>query len=328
MYVSALLVLLLWCIPQQGLCKILDVEFEHSVGLDRLGKDFLFEEEPDQTRYKLLASLWEENRPGATKRQCTVNIPKIMHQIWLSDKPIPKKYGFNQESWIDKHPKWIYKLWTQNELQALSPQVRAFIAAAPTLQEQEELLKIYLLETFGGLVVDLAFQNRHCFDEICDRYDFVAFLEPPLPKAQFARKLHISTALIGSCPSHPTIRAWKALVQIEQKKIQNEQMRNYRLLGQAIDDTIVSKEYRNLIFPPSYGFPLNPRWAKDIAHRQRKAKKEGVSQFLKTLLNWRDDKPLFSEVQPESIAVHVSGGAWVSIKSNKLSKKDCDSTSP
>ena len=37
-----------------------------------------------------------------------VTIPKIIHQLWLGDKPAPMKW---MNTWKEKHPGWEYKLW-------------------------------------------------------------------------------------------------------------------------------------------------------------------------------------------------------------------------
>lgn len=39
------------------------------------------------------------------------NIPKIIHQLWVGDKPRPEKW---MKTWKEKHPEWEYKLWDNN----------------------------------------------------------------------------------------------------------------------------------------------------------------------------------------------------------------------
>lgn len=42
-------------------------------------------------------------------------IPKIIHQLWIGDKPAPKKW---MQTWKEKNPSWEYKLWTEKEISA------------------------------------------------------------------------------------------------------------------------------------------------------------------------------------------------------------------
>ena len=40
-------------------------------------------------------------------------IPKIIHQLWISDNPAPEKW---MQTWRDKNPGWLYRLWTDKDL--------------------------------------------------------------------------------------------------------------------------------------------------------------------------------------------------------------------
>lgn len=42
-----------------------------------------------------------------------VTIPKIIHQLWIGDKPAPHKW---LNTWKEKHPGWEYKLWTNEDV--------------------------------------------------------------------------------------------------------------------------------------------------------------------------------------------------------------------
>lgn len=42
-------------------------------------------------------------------------IPKQIHQLWIGDKPAPTKW---MQTWKDKNPGWLYRLWTEKEMLA------------------------------------------------------------------------------------------------------------------------------------------------------------------------------------------------------------------
>jgi len=61
--------------------------------------------------------------------------PKIIHQICL-DGPLPKKYHHLQESFLEKHPDWHYKLWTDKDIQELILHNKDAYDAATTNKEK------------------------------------------------------------------------------------------------------------------------------------------------------------------------------------------------
>jgi mannosyltransferase OCH1-like enzyme len=42
-----------------------------------------------------------------------MHIPKIIHQLWIGNKPPPIKF---MNSWKEKHPNFEYIFWNENEL--------------------------------------------------------------------------------------------------------------------------------------------------------------------------------------------------------------------
>ena len=59
--------------------------------------------------------LFEKN--SSTKLSCTVNpsIPKVLHFIWLGPKEFPRDSIPNIQSWVEKHPGWKVKFWTDRK---------------------------------------------------------------------------------------------------------------------------------------------------------------------------------------------------------------------
>jgi mannosyltransferase OCH1-like enzyme len=44
-----------------------------------------------------------------------LTIPKIIHQLWIGEKPAPEKW---MNSWKEKNPGWDYKLWGEKEIKS------------------------------------------------------------------------------------------------------------------------------------------------------------------------------------------------------------------
>ena len=43
-------------------------------------------------------------------------IPRIFHQIWLGDGPLPREYEGYQRSWTKHNPGWELRVWTEADL--------------------------------------------------------------------------------------------------------------------------------------------------------------------------------------------------------------------
>lgn len=310
---------LLCTLPLSLFAKILDVDYEESVGISCLGKSYFAER--DLARVELYKRVWEKNRPTVRCKKASSNsgkekIPKVLHFLWLSDKPPTKKYRANLDSWTEHHPKWRYKVWTLKEVESLDESFKEVLEKESSQQQKEDLLRCYLLEKEGGVVVDLEFQNLYPIDELVENYHFFSFLEPPLTKKQFSRTLHVSTAFIGASPDHPVIKAWSEAILVEDD--------SSLLFGKSVDSLLDSDLYINIIFPPTYAFPLNSRWAKVASHKQKSTLYSSITKACRVFTRWFEEEPLFSEVRPESVAVHIRGGRWEANKNSKLSKKDRD----
>jgi len=76
-------------------------------------------------------------------------IPKIIHQIWLGPKPIPKW----TKSW-EHVPGWNYRLWTAKDLVPLPNLQKEFDACPTYYSYQSDLARLEILYKYGGLYLD------------------------------------------------------------------------------------------------------------------------------------------------------------------------------
>ncbi|TGZ83110.1 hypothetical protein EX30DRAFT_148482 [Ascodesmis nigricans] len=123
-------------------------------------------------------------------------IPKILHQTWMNET-IPEKWRVPQQSCLDLHKDWEYKLWTNEKS-------RDFIAKEyPWFLEtfdnypypimRADAIRYFVLATYGGIYLDL--------DDGCQRP-----LDPLLSYRAWLRKTvptGISNDAMGSAPQHP-----------------------------------------------------------------------------------------------------------------------------
>lgn len=90
-----------------------------------------------------------------------MTIPKIFHQIWIGEKKYPKIFRDYAQTWIDLHPDWEYKLWTNDNLPPLIHQ--NLFDNAEEIVLKTNMLRIELLFKYGGVYVDADFE---CYKNI------------------------------------------------------------------------------------------------------------------------------------------------------------------
>lgn len=101
-------------------------------------------------------------------------IPKIIHYTWMGGSPLPELEQRCLASWHNHMPDWKFMRWDESNFD---------IAAAPTYVKQayearkfafvSDYIRLWALEKFGGLYMDVDFMVYRSFDELMDKY--VAF---------------------------------------------------------------------------------------------------------------------------------------------------------
>lgn len=123
-------------------------------------------------------------------------IPKIIHQTYINES-IPAHWKGPQQSCLDLHPDYEYKLWTDKKS-------REFIAAEypwfletfdgyPYPIQRADAIRYFVLHHFGGIYIDL--------DDGCNRS-----LDPLLSYSAWVRRTlptGISNDAMGATPRHP-----------------------------------------------------------------------------------------------------------------------------
>ena len=120
-------------------------------------------------------------------------IPRVLHQIWLGERPFP--YGEERATWLHHHPDWEHRLWTESEL----PGDLQLAEAANLLRqpaERADILRLELLHRHGGVYVDADFECLKPIDPLLDGANCCLGL---LDSGR------VSNAVIGCVPGHPLL---------------------------------------------------------------------------------------------------------------------------
>jgi len=135
-----------------------------------------------------------------------LRIPKIIHQTW-KDKNLPKAFQLLSETWREMLPDWEYRLWTDDMnrefVRTHYPDFLEKYDAYPKNIQRADAIRYLLLQTYGGLYVDLDFE---CLDpgiiNLLEDADFVAGKEPYAHSDRYGMEYIICNALMASVPNH------------------------------------------------------------------------------------------------------------------------------
>lgn len=134
-------------------------------------------------------------------------IPKIIHQIWLGNEPMPDLVQIYRQTWKDKHPNWRFMLWTDDNIFSLYNQ--SAYQKLTDVRQKADLLRYEILYRYGGVYVDI---DMECFQNI----------EPLIEGEEFfvgtEDDFYYSNELMGCLPHHELM---KDLVEGIESSLQN-----------------------------------------------------------------------------------------------------------
>jgi mannosyltransferase OCH1-like enzyme len=134
-------------------------------------------------------------------------IPRILHQIWLGDQPLPEDFARYRETWLHHHPGWEQRFWTEENLPGdlRRPEVYERLRMPA---ERSDILRLEVLFREGGVYVDTDFECHRPLEDVIDDYEFVT--APLKPNGW------INNAFIGSIPGHPILE--HALIELRPRE--------------------------------------------------------------------------------------------------------------
>ena len=131
-----------------------------------------------------------------------MSIPKIIHQTW-KDSAIPDSCQPYAHSWKHRHPKWKYKLWTDEDnrlfIRSRHPDYLDTYDSFPANIHRADVIRYFILFHYGGLYVDLDFECLKSFDSLVEKLDCFFGFEP----FQHHNANIVCNALMASKKHHP-----------------------------------------------------------------------------------------------------------------------------
>jgi inositol phosphorylceramide mannosyltransferase catalytic subunit len=126
-----------------------------------------------------------------------VLIPRIFHQIWVGPDPFPEQYAEYQQTWLDHHPGWELKFWTDENFPA--PEKLRRPEAAERLRapwERGDIFRLEILWREGGVHVDTDFECKRSIEPLIENAELFIGLRKPEK---------VNGALMGSVAGHPLL---------------------------------------------------------------------------------------------------------------------------
>ncbi len=247
-------------------------------------------------------------------------IPSTLHFIWLGPSSFPAKSVAYVKNWIDLHPGWKVKFWTDLGKAAPDDRMEVHPFNRFPLQELEEcyyksdnfgerskILRYAVLLEEGGVYVDHDVQCLKTIAPLRKNYDFFCGMEL-LGRTIMSSSLNPSPHLLASTAQHPILKAAKKWLMVqwdslesqypgtEPSAIHNRVMhRGFKSLAVGIKEAHNRSGRRDAIFPPDYFSLSNRNNAIYTTHRHQGTwYKNKLSRESKELRLLKDVKREFS----------------------------------
>lgn len=155
--------------------------------------------------YALMAffkDLYDRNNLSKIPPQQELNIPKIIHQVWLGG-PLPEAFKKYVDSWKTMHGQggWVYKLWTDEDMKTFPLHNRALFDESDSVGVRSDIAKWEIVYKYGGVYLDVDFECLKPLDILHYAYDFYTCIQPL--DTQFVQ---LGAALFGARPGHPILK--------------------------------------------------------------------------------------------------------------------------
>ena len=193
----------------------------------------------------------------------TGQIPRIIHQSWKNHE-VPPRWAALQQTWIEHHPQWEYRFWTDDDNRRLIaadyPELLSTYDAYPLDINRAEMARYMAIRRYGGVYVDLDFECLRPVDQLIAGHQLVFGLEPethaqraPVKKRGLERI--VCNAFIASIPDHPFWQHLAGWLERSKKDASLGDRTSFFLLTRACDSFADAAGIA--ILPPRLLYPID-----------------------------------------------------------------------
>jgi hypothetical protein len=277
----------------------------------------------------------------AEKREKPVGtIPKTLHVIWLGPKPFPKESVNKVKGWLEKHPGWKFKFWTDLGQAAPDDRMEIYSFEMFPLQElkecyyrsdnfgeRSEILRYAILLCEGGVYIDHDVECLKSIESLQESYDFFCGLDILGPTV-LSSSINPSPHLLAATLQHPILKASKKWLLSEWDLLEMQysgsdssaiynrvQHRGFRALGIGIKEAHNRSGRKDTVFPPDFFSLAENKRALFAVHQHKGTwyKQENVSDS-KIVRLFKEIKEEFSRTYNLALSlalVNIGLGAFL-----------------
>jgi len=219
-------------------------------------------------------------------------VPRIIHQTWKTES-VPERFRPLVQSFLDNHPSWEYKLWTDLELSAFMekeyPWFFPFWKSYPHHIQRVDSARYFILYHYGGVYADLDFLCLTPLDPIVDQIPGVIFGQEGM--LHYDGTQRIGNAIIFSSPRHPFwLHVFSGLMESHAKSDAKKISSVFNTTGPSfLHEIFLKKPAGCTAMTPSAFYPLAWRPCPDefeTIHRRQYPKSFCVHLWSSV---WRDE---------------------------------------
>ena len=211
-----------------------------------------------------------------------MKIPKIIHFIWIGNKPLPENHKAYIETWRTNFPDWEIKIWDNDKINkkyydfitndSLYTSLKAYSC-------KTNLLRYKIIEEYGGIYADTDFEVLKDFRSELENLDFFIGMMHEYEKSKI-----MANGLFGAVPNH---RILKDIVKNIEKFAKKRKIEIFKT-GPSAMTYFVRKNKLNdneKIFEVKYFYPYS--WKEKFPGYDSPSMKEAYVHHLWTA-SWRD----------------------------------------
>lgn len=176
------------------------------------------------------------------------SVPKILHQLWIGEKPMPSKF---MDTWRDKHPDFEYIRWTEQECERRGMQFicNRAIHDMTEINGKADIMRWEILYQYGGVFVDA---DSLCLEPLDPAFLVGAFAGFEQEKV---RPGLVATGTMGFPPKHPLCKDAIAWILKNDVSPERTHMRAWKTVGPGLLTRILNNgRYPHFNVYPSYFF--------------------------------------------------------------------------
>lgn len=208
-------------------------------------------------------------------------IPKIIHQIWYSEKPIPNTYKELSNTWKRDYPDWVYIFWDKEKMdsfvQIYYPQYWEIYNQFPYPIQRCDAIRYLFLYQMGGMYVDLDYESLRSIEPLVK--DKTCCFSEEQAEDYYYKKLFgrdvpyfFNNAMMLSIPRHPFMA--KIIKAIFEEKLEEHKNKiayvvfttgPWKIMNLYYDLSDIERD-NIYILPKEYVTPLTFRQTRLLIH--------------------------------------------------------------